>query len=417
MKAAVMKIEGSKAVVINEEGRISYIKNKGYTAGEKLEISSRAESLADKVTDFAKKNMPVIAAAASFLVLLTGGLGFANHHPCSTVTLDINPSLRYSLNIFDKVVDMDSFNDDGSEIVEEIGRSTKGKSLDKAVRLTLDELDRTGYVGENTSVVVTLGSRTESEDKLETEVVGSVDDWNTEKTEAGEAKSIEVETVKVTPEMADMAREKNVSPGKIYIVGKLKDEVLEDAEFDEDEWLDKSVSEIKEATKTVSSGTIADIAVAVPGEKSSVSDAAVNPSSGSEGSEAPEVKTEAKVTVKKNTSGNKKKDKTASGNATLSADKVSDTVSGSAGGGNALSGNEAAVSENAAAAGEGQQLIQPTISSQPVEVPAVPEQTETEVPETIEVLQIDPPDVDSSYLIQTDVEDATCDSVLVEEMR
>ncbi len=413
MKAAVMSIENGKAIIIDDEGKISTIDDQGFSVGEELEISEKTETFSDRIMIFAKKNMPVIAAAAAFVVMLSGGVGYVNTHSYSTVTLDINPSLRYSLNLFDKVIDVDSFNDDGEEIVAQIEKDAKGRSLENVVSITLDELDRTGYVGEDTSVVVTLGSRVDSEEKLENEVQDSVTKWNDDRTSEGEAKSINVETVRVTPQMADMAAEKGVSPGKIYIVGKLKEQVLEDAMFDEDEWLTKSVNEIKEAEKTVSDpSSKKDETVSSDASAQKQTKASEEPSAGSAGSE-PSEKEKAAETSKKSAKKSSKK-KAASGNDSLSADKVGETVSGDGSGGNPVSGNEA-VSENLIIPEELIPLIQPTVSSQPVEPPAVPEQTEPEISDEFEGLLFDQPDPASSYLEGTVTQDAKCDSILPEE--
>ncbi|MCR5651266.1 MAG: hypothetical protein K6F86_08820 [Lachnospiraceae bacterium] len=412
MKAAVMSIEGNKACIINDEGIISYIDDKGYSVGEELEIEVKAQPVSEKIMVFAKKNMPVIAAAAAFVIMLSGGVGYANCHTYSTVTLDINPSLRYSLNLFDKVIDVDAYNNDGEEIVSKIEKNAKGKNLDNVVSLTLDELDRTGYVREDTSIVVTLGSRVDSEDKLENEVVDSVSKWNDVKVSEGEAKSINVETVRVTPQMADMAIEKGVSPGKIYIVGKLKEQVLEDAEFDEDEWLTKSVNEITEAKNTVSDQSQKASAVSAdkPAEKQTkAAEETSAGSTGSENSENPEASSEPKKKSSKKKDKDKKK--TASGNESLSDDEVGETVSGDGTGGAAVSENQAVISENIIPE-ELIPLIQPTVSSQPEpESTAVPEQTETGISDDVEVPLMDQSGPTSSYLDGSVIQDTTCDSI------
>lgn len=405
-----MSIENGKAVIIDDEGRISTIDDAGFSVGEELEINVKTRTVSEKLMIFAKKNMPVIAAAAAFVVMLSGGVGYVNTHTYSTVTLDINPSLRYSLNLFDKVIDVDSFNDDGEEIVEKIANESKGRTLENVVSITLDELDRTGYVGEDTSVVVTLGSRVDSEDKLENEVQESVTKWNDFQTSEGVTKSVNVETVRVTPQMADMAREKGVSPGKIYIVGKLKEQVLEDAEFDEDEWLTRSVNEIKEAEKTVSGSSSKPrntVSADMPGRKQT--QVSGNSSAGSAGSEPSENEKAAEAPKKSEKKSSKKK-KAASGNDSLSADKVGETVSDDGSGGNPVSGNEA-VSENLIIPEELIPLIQPTVSSQPVEAPAVPEFTEPEIFDEPEASLFDQPVPCSSYLEGTDALDAKCDSI------
>lgn len=433
MKAAVMKIEGKRAVVMLEDGSFKYLKNENYSVGEELEISMDTDtsdgSGFDRVLTFARKNMPVVAAAAAFVIMLSGGLKIAGSYENSVVTLDINPSLKYSLNVFDKVIDMDSYNDDGAEIVSAVGREIRGQSLECAVKNTLDELDRTGYVGEETAVVVTLNSKTRSEDALETQVIGSVGKWNNEKSDEGESKSVNLETVRVTPQMADSAEDKNVSPGKIYIVGKLKEQVLEEASFDEDEWLDKSVKEIEEATDSLSDGTGAGT---ISGNKRSSSSnivtASKNRSDGTSkktGSEPASDETKpAEGTQVIASSGTGKKKKKVSANATSAngAETVASTEG--EGGGTSLS-QDAAVAPASVSSdqvvtdpvtGETPGLELPTISAEPVTEDAVqPVETETVTVDPLATQMVDRPETDSSYLdVPVDM-GAMCDSVPLED--
>ncbi|MBQ7463917.1 MAG: hypothetical protein IJS86_03550, partial [Lachnospiraceae bacterium] len=69
MKAAVMSIENGKAVIIDDEGNISSIDDRGFSVGEELEISTKTQTFSDRIVVFAKKNMPVVAAAAAFVVM------------------------------------------------------------------------------------------------------------------------------------------------------------------------------------------------------------------------------------------------------------------------------------------------------------------------------------------------------------
>ena len=431
MKAAVMKIEGKRAVVMLEDGSFKYLKNENYSVGEELEISTGTDSEDgsgfDRILSFTRKNMPVVAAAAAFVILLSGGLKIAGSYENSVVTLDINPSLKYTLNVFDKVIAMDSYNDDGAEIVSAVGDEIRGQSLESAVKNTLDELDRTGYVGQETAVVVTLKSKTKSEDALETQVIGSVGKWNNEKNDEGADKSVSLETVRVTPQMADSAEDKNVSPGKIYIVGKLKEQVLEEASFDEDEWLDKSVKEIEEATSFVS-GEVRAAAVSDNKKTSSTNTATASKNraeatSAKAGSDTAADETKpAEGTEKLASEGTGKKKKKVSSNA-VSADVAAAGASTEGeGGGTSLSGDAAVpgsvssdqiVTDPAVPEAPGLEL--PTISSEPVTEDAVlPVETETVTVDPLTMQTVDRSGADSSYLDVPQTMDATCDSVPVE---
>lgn len=54
------------------------------------------------------------------MLVLGGGGALAYYTPAKYVSLDVNPSIEYQLNIFDRVLTVKGVNDDGSEIVDEI---------------------------------------------------------------------------------------------------------------------------------------------------------------------------------------------------------------------------------------------------------------------------------------------------------
>ena len=82
------------------------------------------------------------------MLLATGGAGYATAvSPYSHVTLDVNPSIEYTLNRFDQVVSIDCMNDEGQEIVDNISDDvSKFASFEDVFKLTVDELYRLGYL-------------------------------------------------------------------------------------------------------------------------------------------------------------------------------------------------------------------------------------------------------------------------------
>ena len=109
MKAVVISIDDNKATVLGRDGIISRINNNGYSVGEELNIKllegrnrGRASEKISSITSYLSKNAVRIAAAALILVVGVGSVTvYAT--PCSTVTMDINPSLEYKVNRFERV--------------------------------------------------------------------------------------------------------------------------------------------------------------------------------------------------------------------------------------------------------------------------------------------------------------------------
>ena len=50
-----MSIENGKAVIIDDEGNISSIDDRGFSVGEELEISTKTQTFSDRIVVFAKK--------------------------------------------------------------------------------------------------------------------------------------------------------------------------------------------------------------------------------------------------------------------------------------------------------------------------------------------------------------------------
>ena len=87
-------------------------------AGEELKESTRA-ALANART---RRRRPAryLAAAVACLVLLVAGIGGYQFYfaPTSVLSIDINPSLELGVNRFDRVVTVQSYNEDGQALAD-----------------------------------------------------------------------------------------------------------------------------------------------------------------------------------------------------------------------------------------------------------------------------------------------------------
>ncbi len=312
MKAVIVEIKGSNAAALSEDGRISQIKNRNYKIGQEIAMSN---------INYAK--WALTAAAAMFLFVTPA---WAYMTPYSYVSLDVNPSFEFSINRFDRVLEVKAVNDDAEKMVQEINiDGLKNKEIRDAVKNVLTELKNQGYIteGEDGGVVVATSSKseektnnlaaalktavneevgkdkekdslevsngtkedskTENKDseeiekaddskKIEDENSIALDDSedknkdkseNKDKEKVKEEKNasdkdedieddetgVEVEIVKVSQQKVDEAKEKGVTPGKMNLVDKLAEASGNPEDFDKEEWLDKPVKDIMNATK------------------------------------------------------------------------------------------------------------------------------------------------------------------------
>lgn len=313
MKAVIVEIKGSNAAVLSEDGRISQVKNRNYKIGQEISMSNNS---------YAKW---ALTAAAAMLLFVTPAWAYMT--PYSYVSLDVNPSFEFSINRFDRVLEVKAVNGDAEEMIKEINiDGLKNKEIKDAVRNVLTELKNQGYIteGEDGGVVVAASSKSEektnnlavalktavneevgknkekdsievskgatealeaekndfeeiekSDDSKKPEDKNSValddsQDKNKDKSEnkdkVKEEKNasdknedediededetgVEVEVVKVSQQKVDEAKEKGVTPGKMNLVDKLAEASGNPEDFDKEEWLDKPVKEIMDATK------------------------------------------------------------------------------------------------------------------------------------------------------------------------
>lgn len=230
--------------------------------------------------------------------------------------------------------------------------------------------------------------------------------------------------------MADSAEDKNVSPGKIYIVGKLKEQVLEEASFDEDEWLEKSVKEIEEATDVASETASAKTEAAVSVNKKQVQESAniavvaANANESSVEAGEPAVTNDEKPAEAPKKSVSKKASKKVSSNGTTSANGAEAALAGGEGGGTSLSTNATVAAKGGVSV---DQIINPTatvtdpnielpsISSEPVPNVASPVETEPVTVDVPEIQKVDQLGVDSSYLDISLMESVMCDDIPAED--
>jgi hypothetical protein len=254
MNAVVMEIKDGKAAILTKEGTFECVKDLGYSIGQRIDVDESSFAKADVVNFNSYKGRKkkstvrrIATVAATFAVVATA-FGVTSYAvPCTVVTMDINPSISMSLNIYDKVISVDAYNDDGASIASNIRSKAKGRKLDDAFEIALDELKEGSYIdGEDTDVVTSVSTHFKRPAGPKHRISGAVDDWN-KKAKVGDV-SVALECVDVPSDVAKEAKKKKVSPAKLTIVREAGAK-KKPKEFNEDEWMKKSVKEINEVRR------------------------------------------------------------------------------------------------------------------------------------------------------------------------
>jgi len=111
MKSVVIEIHDKYVISLSDDGVFTKVKNQNYNLGEVLIMKK------NNIKKLSKKAIISIASAAAVVALGTVS-AFAYFTPVSYVSLDINPSIEYSVNMFDRVIDATGVNDDGTELLD-----------------------------------------------------------------------------------------------------------------------------------------------------------------------------------------------------------------------------------------------------------------------------------------------------------
>ena len=138
MNAVVLAVRDGKSAVLLKDGTIRNIP-KEYKVGETVHVASRQTGIISMVS----------AAAAALVIFVSGiaGYNYMSRTACSYVTLDVNPSIEYTLNRRDEVIKIAPLNSDAEPIVASVNEQTGKKSaLDEAINQTLNALTENNYL-------------------------------------------------------------------------------------------------------------------------------------------------------------------------------------------------------------------------------------------------------------------------------
>ncbi len=230
MKAVILDIDKNEATVMTDDGDIIGIKNNGYEIGQEIILHRRKKRASiNRITG-------IVAAVAAALVI-TGGIGgYAYYTPYGTVSLDVNPSIEYTINRFDRVLEVNGINDDGEDIL--LGLDTKkliNTNIETAIEDTIEQIDAEGYFSDEDGNYVVLAASTKEEahtDTLLTSLEGNVK----------QRQNVEPIAFKVTDAEITEAHSQGISPGKKMMVDRL--EGVSDEKIDRGEWNRRSVRDI-----------------------------------------------------------------------------------------------------------------------------------------------------------------------------
>lgn len=206
MKAVVLEIRKDKAAVMTKDGQILKIRNKHYNIGQELNMTA-------DVT-FMRRFAPLAGTAAAALVFLGSG-AYAYAMPYGIVSLDVNPSIEYTINRFDRVLSVTGINDDGRDILSEIdNKSILHKNIETAVEATIEQIEADGYLKGNDGNYVVVTANTKKETYTD-ELIYKLDESMQDNMRGHDG--VYAIAMKATDEDVREAHKQGISAGKMMI--------------------------------------------------------------------------------------------------------------------------------------------------------------------------------------------------------
>ncbi|MBP1753636.1 MAG: hypothetical protein H6Q59_34, partial [Firmicutes bacterium] len=208
MKAVVVEIKENKAAVLTDDGRVIAINNKVYEIGQIIQVREPRMHIARKLSVYA-------ASAAAVMILGVGSWAYAS--PYTYVSVDVNPSIEYSVNRFDRVLSVKSVNDDGEEIIRQMDlKDLENQTIESALRMTVEQINEAGYFAEDAEGGIVITTASEDDNKAD-ELATSLQQAVQEEFDNSEEEVV-VESYSVGLERVEEAKELGVTPGKLNLV-------------------------------------------------------------------------------------------------------------------------------------------------------------------------------------------------------
>ena len=163
-----------------------------------------------------KRKLPIMATISTLCVvclLFIGGLYYNNNYKVvSKVGIDVNPSVELKVNQKEKVLEVVANNEDGKKIISDM--DLKGSDINVAVNALIGSMVKNGYINElaNSILISVENNDNTKAETLRQEILNQIDMENL---------SIISQTVNEEKELTDLAKEYNISLGKVKIIKQI----------------------------------------------------------------------------------------------------------------------------------------------------------------------------------------------------
>lgn len=247
MKAVVVDIHGNQAAVLCKDGTVEKIKNRDYQIGMEVNYSK---------VHYLSSRCIAMAASLALFFLIGGTFAFGYYSPYAYVTVDVNPSIEYVLNRFNKVIQVKAYNNEGSDILESVAYDTGAHSdIEDTLKSTIKQLYNQKYIGKDEDfIVIATAAKSEKRNK---ELSAMSDQLINDYRQQDENTQVTSEIFEVTPAEETAASDMGTTMGRVELVKKAADNYDQMDEEELKEWLSKPIPELVASTNaTTNENTI-----------------------------------------------------------------------------------------------------------------------------------------------------------------
>lgn len=201
MKGVVIEKNVDNSVILLSDGNIKMIKSiSAIDIGSIVFLNDTTRSF-----DFSIKKL--VSVTASILIIVGIGIGvYAWENPIQYINIDINPSVELSINCFQRIISINSFNEEGWQLVKSV--SIKAQSYESGINKIISSAKDLGYIKGKGDVLISISSE---------------DMRLNERTQATILEKIieSVEVMTFDTEEYNNSVESGLSPGKSNIIEKV----------------------------------------------------------------------------------------------------------------------------------------------------------------------------------------------------
>ncbi len=148
--------------------------------------------------------------AFAVMLFFVGLMYFKNDNSVAVIGIDVNPSLELSINSKNKVVSVNTNNEDGKKVLGDM--DLKGSNVDVAVNAIFGSMVKNGYINENdNSVLISMVEGSYDVDKLANNVYSYLKNENLES-------SILTQNLDTTSYDKDLSKKYNISVSRVKLI-------------------------------------------------------------------------------------------------------------------------------------------------------------------------------------------------------